>query len=182
MRNRTLFRTLVAATVVAVAFGAVVCRPALAQQTWNGTTNTNFLDGSNWGGGTVPSSGSGEVRFGITAPTNPASVYSGSSSVVDLMVFGWNNYNGLSLTVNSGTLGTGGINMGWSDGIGTATGTASLTINGGRLYTQQVNGGGNFDSNLTVGTKTNFVMTGGQFDVNGSNGNRTHRFASRDDF
>jgi len=182
MRNRTLFRTLVAATVVAVAFGAVWCRPAFAQINWNGTTNTSFLEGSNWSGGNVPGSGSGEVRFGRNAPTNPASVYSGSSSVVDLMVFGWNNYNGLSLTVNSGTLGTGGINMGWTDGDGTATGTASLTINGGRLYTQQVNGGGNFDSNLTVGTKTKFVMTGGQFDVNGSNGNRTLRFASRDDF
>ncbi len=97
---------------------------------WKGTTNSDWGTGTNWSGGSAPSSGDA-VRIGVVSFTSQPTLNSGATTTIASLTFGV-SATSITLTINSGyTLAvTGAIIQNASSSI-LSSNTLITTITGG---------------------------------------------------
>lgn len=116
-----------ATSISALALGLALPATAHGQDTWTGTTSSDWTDGSNWVDGTAPTA-SEFVTIDSTAP-NPAEVDGTSAAATDLLV-GDSGIGTLNV-LNGGTLGSTNGYLGYFPGA-----SGRLTVDGaGSLWT-----------------------------------------------
>jgi autotransporter-associated beta strand protein len=157
----TLNTRMVVAACLAVVVGIAWSGTATAQTTidWSGATSTDFGNGANWVGGSVPA-GTGNNATIPSAANNPT-LSSGNYSMRRLNV----GYGGV-FTMQSGSLqlDQGGGNTRFSVGSPTGTGTATFNMVGGNVTTNgQLIVVDDRSSNNSVGV---YNQSGGRFYAN----------------
>jgi autotransporter-associated beta strand protein len=127
--RRTLNTGTVLTACLAVTLGVAWSAAAVAQTTvnWNGSASTDYNDGANWDGGSVPNGTTNIAQVGA-ASNNPS--FSSGPSVRRLNV----NYGGVfNMTGGNYLLSQGSGDTRLSLGANTATGTSTLNVTGGSL-------------------------------------------------
>lgn len=157
---------------------------ASAQQ-WTGQTNSEYTDGTNWVGGSVPNSGSAPVAFGAGASTTTVNLdtpYPAGYMTAGTVTFNdpasaytVNVSNGAYLNINGGVNNTSGVTQTFTVS-GSWSGASYINIRNADagsnvVYTVNAYGGVAFyssDASPASGANAKFVLNGGSVSLGGS--------------
>ena len=161
-------RTVAAAMILALVVGAACPRPAVAQNNWLGTTDSDYFTGSNWSTGSAPTFNQ-QVEIGGVPYTN-APVFNGDNTGTQTAIFNVFGNNNGTFTMAGGSLLIGGqFNLGNSSTPGMAT----FNMNGGSARVTA-----DFRTSHTTGALATFNMNAGTFEVVSGNANNEVWFAN----
>lgn len=166
-----------AGCLVALLVGSAM--PAVAQVTWNGAASTSFTNAANWEGGIAPTATGtavfgpsltsnlpsmttgtiGGIQFlrptgGWTLTASTSLTGTGVDFTIDdsLNTSGTTTFNGTMTLANSGaktfSVGVGGL-IRVTDAITNTRGSSAITVNGGVLWTNRLNGRGSIGNSKT---------------------------------
>ncbi|MET2826074.1 autotransporter domain-containing protein [Mesorhizobium shangrilense] len=170
--------------LIGTALVGIAAATSAGAQQWTGQTSSNYLDGANWSGGAVPTSGA-DIAFGAGAETTTVNLDTPNpGGYVTVGTVSFNNSasaytvnvsNGAYLNINGGVNNTSGVTQNFTVSgawdAGSFINIRNADAGSNVVYTVNAYGGVAFystDASPASGANARFVLDGGNISLSGS--------------